>query len=265
MRLVSGGLAPVDAAWAIVRVTDVAGAGWSVWHGGDTMDLDGAMISLGQEFPYFDGNTLPDSTYLYDWTNEDNSSTSTRTPINEADPAQLDALSLSPLAILDPNCVPPAPPRPPTIPSDCITEAGIWRRYFAAIPAVDISDWLDVVPTFELVTRSVNVSQVRIRIYANPTNGPAELVDTSSWISEQIVSYVPAHTVMTIDGVHQRVWAEVAGGAALSADHLLYGTKGAPPTWPVLSCGISYSLSVDLPVDVFQEDSNIYTYLTTRY
>jgi hypothetical protein len=243
---------------------DVNIAGWSTWKGGDTLELDGAMISLSQEFPYFDGSTTDDATYTYDWVDpgKPHASTSKRTALAQAGPS---ALSRSARGIIDPHCIPPEPPRPPTIPSDCITEAGIWRRTYAKIPAVDISDWLSVVPTFELVTQSQVVSQVRIRVYPNPTDGPAELVDSTAWISEQIVSYVPANTVLTVDGVHQRVWAEVAGGEALTADHLLYGSNGVPPSWPVLSCGISYALSVDLPVEIAQGDARIHTYLTTRY
>lgn len=267
LRLVAGGSTPANAVHAVVRVIDVSGTGWSTWKGGDTLELDGAMISLSEEFPYFDGSTLPTDAYLYEWVDADSphASTSKRTNRAQASPAALSVLGANPRVIIDPGCKPPAPPRPPTIPSDCITEAGIWRRLFAPLPATFISDWLDVVPTFEIETLSYEVAQARIRIYRNPTNGPANLVDTTSWISEQIISYVPKNTVLTIDGVHQRVWAEVAGGEAQSADHLLYGSNGTPATWPILSCGVGYAITVDLPVEILQGDTQFHTYLTTRY
>jgi hypothetical protein len=249
-RLVAGGLAPASAAWAVVRVIDVAGTGWSTWKGGDSLDLDGAMISLNEEFPYFDGDFLDDGTYVYDWEGDPNASTSTRTPIALA---QAQSQSGGPVvgnrALIDPDCntVPP-PPRPPTVPSDCIDDIGVWRRYYAQIPANLVPDWMDVVPTLEITSGPFAARQVRVRYYANPADLPVPEVDTTSWIAEQIISYMPASTVMTLDGVTQRVWAEVAGGDPQSGDHLLYGTNGKPAVWPILGCGISYLVSVEVPI-----------------
>ena len=273
-RLSVSGVAPAGAAWAAVSAFDQQGTGHSTWKGGDVIDLDGAMISLNEQFPYFDGSTLTDGTYAYEWTGVANKSTSTRTPLEAVTASgqmlvgglSAEGPGIGLLGILDPNCIPPAPPRPPVIENACITEAGVWRRRLQVIPSTQISDYLDVVPTFELVTVSSTVSQVRIRIYPNPESLPVELFDTTSgWISEQIISYVPAATVMTIDGVHQRVYAEVAGSDPIAADHLLYGSNGTPASWPVLSCGLDYVVSADLPIDVPQLDSSLEIYLTTRY
>lgn len=265
-RIAAGAVAPSGAVRAIVRVIDVDGTGWSTWKGGDTLDLDAAMLTLtAEEFPYFDGSTLPNETYIYEWLGTAHASTSKRTTIAEGGTLSAEADLLRGRSILDPNCLPPAPPRPPVVDNICITETGIWRRYFIKIPAAEVSDWLDAVPTFEIVTTDLEMSQARIRVYANPDDLAPEAVNTSQWISEQIVAYIPKHTVFTIDGVHQRVWAEVNKGEALSADHLLYGSNGAPPTWPTLSCGISYAVSLDLPVEIQQGDSRLHAYLTTRY
>lgn len=256
-RLVGGGVAPANAAWAAVRVIDVAGTGWSIWKGGDTLDLDGAMISLNEEFPYFDGATLSDGQYIYEWTDPEapHASTSTRTPIAQVQgQSQLVFLSdgravPAARAITDPDCaIVPPPPRPPTVPSDCIEDVGVWRRYYTAIPSNLVPEWMDVVPTLDITSGSLAARQVRIRYYANPDELPPEQVDTSSWLSEQIISFMPAGTVMTLDGVTQRVWAEVNGSDPVSADHLLYGTNGKPATWPILSCGIAYLVSVEVPI-----------------
>jgi hypothetical protein len=275
-RLTASMPVPAGAVTAIVRARDTTGTGYSAWLGGEWLDADDAMITLNLLYDYFDGDTPYDGTYVYEWVDDaaydgiPHKSSSKRTPVDQVDPATLETLtSLAYLprsrAILDPNCIPPSPPRPPTIPSDCITEAGIWRRTLATIPAVQVSDYLDVVPTFEIVTLTQNVSQVRIRIYPNPDGLPVDQVDLTSWVGEQIISYVPKDTVLTLDGVHQRVYASVAGGDELAADHLLYGTKGTPATWPVLSCGMDYVISADLPVEIEQAGSRLHTYLTTRY
>lgn len=259
-RLWVTGEAPEGAEWAAIRVKDVVGTGSSLWRGGDVIGMDGAMISLGDVYAYFDGDTPDTADFTYEWVDGDapNASTSSRHPV---------AIVAGPISsvIIDPLCPPPpAPPRPPVIPNPCIEESGLWRRTYRNIPAGEISDHLAVVPTFEVVTRSFDVRQVRIRLYENPNSLPPEQVDTTRWISEQIVSFIPQDTVLTIDGVTQRSWAEVAGGGPVGADHLLYGTAGSPPVWPILSCGISYLISVDLPVEVPAGDSYMNAYLTTR-
>ena len=268
-RLVAGAIAPEGAAWAAVRAMDVNIAGWSVWLGGDTLDLDGAMISLNEEFPYFDGSTLSDGTYLYEWDAEPHASVSTRTPVTAVNPSSLLVVEGSSfpawLALQDPNCTPvPAPPRPPAIPSDCIEDVGVWFRYYAEIPSNFVPDWIDVVPTIGITTGSGNSHQVRIRYHENPDDLPPELVETDSWLAEQIISYVPASTRMVLDGVTQRVWAEIGGQGGVSADHLLYGTNGKPAVWPVLSCGISYLVTVDVPSDEPPGNIEIAAALTAR-
>jgi hypothetical protein len=269
LRLAVGAVAPAGAAWAVVRVTDVAGTGWSNWLGGDVLDLDAAMISLNEEFPYFDGSTLYDGTYVYEWTGESHASTSTRTPAEAADASALQARTgpniPGALALVDPDCTPvPAPPRPPSIPSDCIENVGVWRRYFTDIPANLVPDWMDVVPTVLITTGSSAARQVRIRYYPNPDELASISMNTATWMAEQIISYMPAQTTMTLDGITQRVWAEVKDGAAVAADHLLYGTNGQPATWPLLSCGIAYMITVDVPINEPSGNVSIDAALTAR-
>ena len=258
-RLWAAGPAPDNAEFAYVSLVDLVGTGHAPWQGGDVVDLDGAMITIGDLFPYFDGDTPDTSEYRYDWEADPNASESTRTQLAAG------VVVVGSGSLVDPDCPPvPPPPRPPLIPTACIEETGVWRRFYAAISASEVSDWLDVVPTIEIVTQTQVVRQVRLRIYENPDNLLTNEVNTDVWASEQIVSFVPAHTVLTLDGVTQRVWAEVAGRAPQAADHLLYGSGGTPATWPILSCGIAYLISVDLPVEISQGDSKIYAYLTTR-
>jgi len=270
LRLAVGAVAPAGAVEAVVRVIDVAGDGWSVWLGGETLDLDGAMISLNEEFPYFDGNTLSDGVYVYEWDDVPNASVSTRTPIGLAESGafmpELGGLFLpSWRALIDPDCTPvPAPPRPPVIPSDCIEDVGVWRRYYTQIPSNLVPDWMDVVPTLDIISGSSAARQVRIRYYPNPDDLLPGEVDTSSWMAEQIISFMPAHTVMTLDGVTQRVWAEINGSDPVGADHLLYGTNGRPATWPLLSCGISYLVSVEVPIKEPAGNITVEAALTAR-
>lgn len=255
-RVIVSATSPINAEWAAIRAVDVAGTGWSLWQAGDTLTLDGAMISLGiVPIDYFDGDFPDASGFTFDWTDAPNASTSIRNSV-ALDPAA---------SLLDPDCPPvPAPPRPPVILDECIVETGVWRRYFAVIPASEVSDWLDVLPTFNLTTFGLAERQVRIRIYPNPFNYPISQIDTSNWCSEQIISYVPPSTYMVLDGELQRVFADVAGGATQPADHLLYGTGGTPASWPVLSCGISYLVSFDVPLDAPEGNLQVGVELTRR-
>jgi hypothetical protein len=54
---------------------------------------------------------------------------------------------------------------------------------------------------------------------------------------------------MTVDGVTQRVWAEVNGAAPIPANKLLYGTGNVPATWPEFRCGDGYVVTFDVPLD----------------
>jgi hypothetical protein len=265
-RLVGGGVAPAGAKWAVVSVFDQQGTGWGVWRGGDTLDLDGAMLSLNEQFPYFDGSFLPDGTYVYAWEATAHASQSTRTPLAVAQAGGGTYRGLPTTRDLtDPDCEPvPAPPRPPTVPSDCIEDVGVWRRYLYKIPATLIPDWYDIVPTLEIVSGALPARQVRLRYYENAADLPAEGIDDTTWVSEQIISFMPASTVLTVNGMTQHVWAEVAGGEAINADHLMYGTNGQPATWPVLSCGISYVISMDVPIAEPAGNVDLEAFLTGR-
>jgi len=253
-RLIVGGVAPAGAVHATVGVCDQNGTGWAQIISGDVILVDGAMISLGELFSYFDGATPDTLEFTYEWTGTANASTSTRTALD---------VQTDPLA--DPDCPPiPAAPRPPFVPSDCIADVGVWRRYWVYIPASEVPDWLTVIPTLEIQTGVSAERQVRIRMYANPFDRDNTEIDTTDFCSEQIISYIPPNTVLTLDGVTERVWAEVQGGAPISGDHLLYGSNGTPATWPHLSCGISYWASFDVPNEAPAGNLTIRAYLTQR-
>jgi hypothetical protein len=253
-RLVATGVPPATAVTAAVRARDDTGTGFSPWLSGEWLDADDAMVSLGELFSYFDGSTADTPEYDYIWTGAVNAS-----------PSYRDTLTVLSDALADPDCPPiPAAPRPPIVPSDCIADVGLWRRYWAYIPANEVSDWLLTIPTLELETAGSAERQVRVRVYANPFGRDSSAMDPSDFCSEQIISYIPPNTTMTLDGVTERVWAEVNGGSAISADHLLYGSDGTPAVWPHLSCGIGYWASFDVPNEAPAGNLSVRVYLTQR-
>jgi hypothetical protein len=257
VRLGAGGIVPESPAGIVragVMLRDVVGTGWSQWLGGETFRMDSAMVSLGS-FAYFDGATPDTSLYEYAWDGPTNAARSTRTTLEQS--------TIDPL--LDPDCPPlPAPPSVPVVLSDCIEEVGTWRRYTVQIPESEVRLFGATLPTLKLITGGSPERQVRIRVFPNPDGVPAELVDMSEWEAEMILSFIPADTIITLDGVTELVWAEVDGGDPIPANRLLYGTGGAPATWPVLDCGIGYIFTLDVPLDAPSGNLETQIILTQR-
>lgn len=254
-RLSVGGIAPPNTAKAVVRVFDAVGEGRSAWLGGEYLDADGAMITLGALYDYFDGSTRDTAEYKHEWLGAVNASASSRTTNTVA--------LFDPLA--DPDCPPiPSAPVPPVIDSSCIDEVASWRRYWAIIPESEVYDWLSVVPTVTVTTGTAAARQVRVRFFANPDAlDPSEAGELTAE-SEQIISYIPPGAEMVLDGVSQRAWATVGASENLPANHLLYGSGGGPATWPTLDCGSAYLISFDVPLDAPVGDVSVGVALTQR-
>jgi hypothetical protein len=222
---------------------------------GDTLGIDAAMIMLNGIIPYFDGSTADTVENRYDWLGTANASASSKTA--------LDTTKVNLLADPDIPAIPVAP-RPPVLVDAGIVTVGTWRRYWVSIPASEVNDFIDQVPTVLLTTGAVSARQVRIRLFSNPDALLPSEIDDKNYDSEQIVSFIPAKTSMMIDGVAERVWASVNGADSATADHLLYGTGGVPATWPVLSCGQGYLLAFDVPLDSPANNLTIDVSLTRR-
>lgn len=254
-RLVVTGVAPEGAVKAVPRANDVKGEGWSTWKAGDQLTVDAAMITLAELFPYFDGDTPTSNRYEYAWEGDPNASPSFRIELEDSfvDP------------LLDPLCPPiPAPPTPPSVDNDCVDEIGVWRRYWAIIGASEVSRWIAALPTFTITAGDEAVNQLRIRVYPNPDGLAPAAIGEAQWDSEQIISYIPPQTTLTIDGVSSRAWADVPEYPTLPADHLLYGTGNTPPSWPVLRCGIGYLIAFDAPITSDPSNVSIQVALTER-
>ena len=185
---------------------------------------------------YFDGFT--DSTIsniTYDWVDVPGHSPS----------RLIESVYVGP--ITDPDCPPiPTPPRPPVIDESCIDDVDTYKRFTVTIPADAVPQWSDLVPILNLTTTDAAVRQMRVRFYSNPEGYPVDSLIPCSFIGEFIVSYLPAHSTMTIDGTSREVQITGATGNSNPAAHLLYGTGGGPVSWPYMSCGGQFDLAVDI-------------------
>lgn len=160
------------------------------------------------------------------------------------------AAPVAPITVIrDPDCPPLLmPPRPPSVPDACVdTSITAWRRYRVSVPGYEVPEWALAVPTIRLQTATTDKRQVRVRFFPNPFGWAPEKVDPHSFCAEFIISYLPAGTEMVIDGTVERATASVAGADPVPVNNLLYGTDGVPISWPSLSCGIPYVVTIDVP------------------
>lgn len=241
VRLTHTFRSPFGAARAILRVRDANGEGWSAYKAGETFYFDAAMVTLGTSlYPYFDGSTPDTEQFLYSWEGAAHNSESRRDSLavvsEKVDPLQ------------DPDCPPfPTPPRPPSIDPSCVTEVDRWRRYWVQVPPSMIPDAMVTVPILTLRTYQSSINQVHIRFYEDPDGAGETGVSPAQYVSDQIISYLPANSVLTLDSMQERAYATVGGGNSVAADHLVYGEGGTPPVWPRMDCGIGYMIALDVP------------------
>jgi hypothetical protein len=254
-RLAVYATAPTGAEYARLEVRDVSGSGWSLWQKDEYLDADGAQLTLQSRYPYFDGSTPTDRDYQYAWNGTANASSSVRSAAPPAPDTRL----------MDPDCPPvPLAPRPPKIDATCIDEVGTWRRYWVSIPESAVPLWREQLPSITIITGSSDARQVRVRTYENPDDLIPSAFSALEWISEQTVSYIPPKTRMVLDSMNERALATVDGDGPLPANHLLYGRDNGPATWPVLSCGVGYLMSFDVPLEAPVGAISFEVDLTTR-
>lgn len=156
----------------------------------------------------------------------------------------------APLVIADPDCPPvPVAPQPPGITPDCPRNVDEWRRYWTEVPPELAGGWREAVPVIKLSTGENVVRDVRVRFFANPQGAPLGEVDECGACGEFYISYIPAATVMTIDGIRRRVTANVAGTGEANAMHLASDADYGPVRWPTMTCDIGYYMTVDITPD----------------
>ena len=253
------GSAPAGAVWAAVVSIDVAGTGWAT---GSLRFCGSAQLTASASYTYFDGDKAADPLYAYSWQGTANASSSVRTAL---------VVDNASTALQDPDDDPiPAPPRAPVVEDSAVLSEIVWRRYITSINATNVREWIASVPTLILHANAAIEREVRIRYWRNPFAIPA-----TSWTeegavveSEQVISYIPAYSTFTIDGVHRLATVVTDGGdtagEVLPASHLLYGDGGGPATWPVLNCGMSYILTLDVPISSTIGNLDISLELTDR-
>lgn len=233
----------VDVDWTHVEVTAIApptvvsvslmqvtvGDGIATMASGSWVEFDGWLLETSPHAQaFFDGDSPHSS-----WAGADGVGVSTYR-------------KTTPDLIYDPACPPPPePPRAPSVPNDCLTTPTAWLRYTMNVPAEATSLSQNVAPTIEVATRELSGRGIRVRVYANPYGYPAEQLDECAFCGEFLVAYMPTYTTLTVDAARRTATMTNVQGTQ-SVLNLLFGSDGQPMTWPEMSCGIPYIITVDL-------------------
>lgn len=149
--------------------------------------------------------------------------------------------------VYDPLCPAVIPPPPPaSVAQGCFIQPQNWYRRHITIPENNVPLWGDVVPRIEVHAQE-EVRGLRLRFYADPTNSGDPNIDPCGYCGDILISYVPTNSTLVFDGADQEVYIQYQGTGRRRADSLVFKTDGTPFEWPVLSCGMSYIVTFDLP------------------
>lgn len=154
--------------------------------------------------------------------------------------------ALAPLE--DPLCpVTIAPPPAPSISLGCFELPVNWRRRQITIPSTYVPLWGEVVPKFEIHARTHDVRYLRLRFYAD-VNGDGDISDDPcAYCGDIVVSYIPQGFTLTFDASQRQVYVVDGTQRRRRADAVVSAADGTPFDWPVLSCGMAYIVTLDLP------------------
>jgi hypothetical protein len=147
--------------------------------------------------------------------------------------------------ITDPGCallVPP--PAAPSVSTSCADWPVNFTRRMLTIPAQNIPAWTLVVPTFSVHCDQA-VSNLRVRFYADSDNDLAP-DDLCSPLADLLFSYIPAASTLTFDSVDHAVYVDTDGMPRRRGEAIMSNTDGGPVTWPILSCGYGWVVTVDM-------------------
>jgi hypothetical protein len=158
---------------------------------------------------------------------------------------------------LDPGCPPPVLPSLPNPGNPCICEPFTRREVCITIPPGVAPIWADLVPVLEVYAGGDILRNIRIRFYANPGNVPVGELDSCSWCSEINVSYLPAYGRLTLDSTTRRAMVQCPGRADTPASGIVSGPSGRPFQWPVLECGIPYTVCVSADTTTIADDAAV--------
>jgi len=157
------------------------------------------------------------------------------------DPDQVYERCIEPTPCLeDPDCpAPTLPPRPP-VPVDACYPSGRdqFLQSVIGLRPVDQPQWLETVPVLEVVTGRRAMRRLVVRFWTDPSGDCAATTDPCRACAAIQVPYLPARSVLRVDGRTQRAVVECPQGPTGTAAGAptLYGPQGRRFEWPTFAC-----------------------------
>lgn len=133
------------------------------------------------------------------------------------------------------------PPKPPIIKPPNVLDLTSWRRMLAPIPVMLTERAGRAAPIITISAGATDAQYIRLRFYAEGTGNTG-----CDYDGEFLVSYLPANSVMSLNGITQEATVTLSDGRELPGGHLLYGTDGRPFLWPTLASGRVYTMTADM-------------------
>lgn len=167
----------------------------------------------------------------------------------------------------DPACVPPAPPTS-AAPEGCHCNALAVNRSCYDLDLSYRPGWTDDVLMVTVVAGSEDLRRLTVSVYERTPDDEGltceEIADAKRCapLVEWTVGYLPAGAELLLDGQTGRAVMDCGGQCSTATT--VYGRDGAPPTWPVISCG---SLCVCLSTDALAtpaEDARVWVSVSGR-
>jgi hypothetical protein len=130
-----------------------------------------------------------------------------------------------------------------------------WRRTYLSLDSQVVPKWADLIPIISVTSAAdtfqsqTALSGLRIRFWPNPLrlSPAAATADQTKYESELVIARLPASTKIVLDGISRRSSASIEGREELSANHLVFDSKGRPINWPALDCATPYIVTIDYP------------------
>jgi hypothetical protein len=145
--------------------------------------------------------------------------------------------------LIDPDC-PPLPSFPPIPQADIYCGdlySGTWNRTTFRMQSQDTSRWMIQLPIITLHDATRDHEDIRIRF--TPEGGSPD----ADYISQFYVTWLPMGSTMTLNAPRDRVLLDRGYGQERAEHLVIMDSRGQPLRWPVVSCGGSWIITVDLP------------------
>lgn len=149
--------------------------------------------------------------------------------------------------LYDPNLPTPTPlPRPLTPASAVGCQPIQSKRSRVTVPSAKVRQFEQVVPTVTIQTGAAAERNIRIQWVRGNDVGDLQCQS----IGEVMVGYIPANSVMVLDGVTGQATCKTGSAATVDATPVVSGRLGGPWRAPVLRCGTDHTVVLDAATTV---------------